>query len=371
MRNAVPSPGAQHASEPTGAGIAIRYEHSRQFLPILAQLGVSLLISTYQAGKLAVIGVDQGQLKLSFFDFQRAMGLAVKPGWIAVGTRNFVWVLRNAPQIAPQLEPVGRHHGCFLVRKAYVTGEIQCHEMAWSGADVWVANTLFSCLCTVDEAFSFVPRWCPPFISALAAEDRCHLNGLAMCDAQPRYVTAMAETDTPSGWRADKLRTGCLIDVPSGQTIARGFAMPHSPRIYDGKTWLLDSGRGLLVQVDPASGRVQTVASFPGYTRGLTFLGSYAFVGLSRIRETAVFGGVPIAANRGDLQCGVGVVDLTSGRVLAFLKFTSVVDEIFDVQVLPGMPWPALSGPFPDADGEATIWNLPDPQSAEGLRRRA
>ena len=347
--------------EPTPPSLLVKYEHSRHFLPLLSQLGASLAVSTYQAGKVVLIGCDRDQLKLSFHHFQRAMGLAVKPDCIAVGTRNLVWFLRNAPEIAPQLDPAGCHRGCFLARKSYVTGEIQSHEMAWVGDDLWVVNTLFSCLCTVHESFSFIPRWRPPFISALAAEDRCHLNGLALVDGQPRYVTVMAESDTPGGWREKKESSGCLIDVPSGQTVARGFAMPHSPRVYGGRLWLLDSGCGLLVQVDPATGKAEPVAEFPGYTRGLAFCGSLAFVGLSRIRETSVFSGIPIAAKRDELKCGVAVVDLPSGRVVAFLVFTSVVDEIFDVQVLPGMPWPALSGPFPDADNAQTIWNVAEP----------
>ena len=357
--------------EPASISLPVGYEHSRHFLPLLAQLRASLLVSTYQAGKVAVIGVDGNELKISFHHFQRAMGVAVKPGCIAVGTRNLIWFLRNAPEIAPQLEPKGRHRGCFLARKCYVTGEIQSHELAWVGDDLWVVNTLFSCLCTAHDSYSFIPRWRPPFISALAAEDRCHLNGLALVDGQPKYVTAMAESDTPGGWREKKESTGCLIDVPSGQTVARGFAMPHSPRVYGGRLWLLDSGRGRLVQVDPATGKAELVAHFPGYTRGLAFCGSLAFVGLSRIRETSVFSGIPIAAKRDELKCGVAVVDLASGRVVAFLVFTSVVDEIFDVQVLPGMPWPALSGPFPDADNAQTIWNVAEPEVLRETRPKA
>ena len=52
-------------------------------------------------------------------------------------------------------------------------------------------NTLFSCLAGLDSRYSFVPRWRPPFISALAAEDRCHLNGLAMVDGDaPAFLVA-------------------------------------------------------------------------------------------------------------------------------------------------------------------------------------
>jgi uncharacterized protein (TIGR03032 family) len=249
-----------------------------------------------------------------------------------------------------------------------LTGAIHAHELAWAGDELWVVNTLFSCLCTLDEHYSFVPRWQPPFITALAAEDRCHLNGLALAPDQrgelaPEYVTALAETDTPAGWRPTKATGGCLIHVPTGRTVARGLAMPHSPRVHQGRVWLLDSGTGRLVVVNPETGSVDTVAELPGYTRGLALFESSAFVGLSRIRETSTFGGLPIAERRADLKCGIGIVDLRAGQLLAHLEFQSGVEEIFAVEVLRGIRFPAVSGPYPEADGVPTVWNAPAPEA--------
>jgi uncharacterized protein (TIGR03032 family) len=288
------------------------------------------------------------------------MGLAVKPDRIAVGARAQVWFLNSEPDLAGRVEPAGRHDACFLTRSSHFTGEIQAHELAWAGDELWLVNTAFGCLCTLDDRHSFVPRWRPPFISSLAAEDRCHLNGLAMAEGQPKYVTALAETDTPQGWRPNKVTSGCLIDVASGQTVARGFAMPHSPRVHRGRVWLLHSGAGQLVQVDPARGHVQTVTELPGYTRGLAMYDRFAFVGLSKIRETATFGGMPIADRRPELKCGVGVVDLTTGRLAAHLEFVNGVEEIFDVQVVQGVRCPALSGPYPTLDSAQPIWTVPE-----------
>jgi uncharacterized protein (TIGR03032 family) len=187
-----------------------------------------------------------------------------------------------------------------------------------------------------------------------------------MADGAPKYVTALGETDTPQGWRADKVHGGCLIDVASGQTVARGFAMPHSPRVHSGRVWMLHSGAGQLVLIDPGNGKAQTVAQLPGYTRGLALYDQYAFVGLSKIRETSTFGGMPIAARRPELKCGVGVVDLTTGRLAAHLEFLTGVEEIFDVQVVPGARCPALSGPYASLDGAAPIWTVPQPPPAGG-----
>jgi uncharacterized protein (TIGR03032 family) len=344
----------------------VRHEYTRNLPPLLSQLGISLLVSTYQAGKVVAVGVAQGELTLSYHNFERAMGLAVKPDGLAVGARAQVWFLRSSPDLAGQIEPAGRHDACFLTRSAHFTGEIQAHELAWAGDELWLVNTAFSCLCTLDGQHSFVPRWRPPFITALAAEDRCHLNGMAMADGAPKYVTALSETDTPQGWRPNKTTGGCLIDVASGQTVACGFAMPHSPRIHRGRVWMLHSGAGQLVLIDPARGKAETVTELPGYTRGLALYDRFAFIGLSKIRETSTFGGMPIAERRPELKCGVGVVDLGTGRLVAHLEFVTGVEEIFDVQVLAGARYPALSGPYPTQDGAAPIWIVPQAARPQG-----
>jgi uncharacterized protein (TIGR03032 family) len=337
----------------------IRHESTRSLPSLLSHLGVSLLVSTYQAGKVVSVGVSAGELTLSFHNFERAMGLAVKPGALAVAARAQIWLLPAASDLAARIEPAGRHDACFLTRSSHFTGEIQAHELAWGRDELWLVNTAFSCLCTLDGRHSFVPRWRPPFVTALAAEDRCHLNGLAMADGEPKYVTALAETDTPQGWRPDKVTSGCLIDVASSQTVARGFAMPHSPRIHGGRVWMLHSGAGQLVLIDLASGKAETVTELPGYTRGLALHERFAFVGLSKIRETSTFGGMPIAERRPELKCGVGVVHLGTGRLVAHLEFVTGVEEIFDVQVLPGARCVALSGPYANLDGAAPIWTAP------------
>lgn len=340
----------------------VRFEHSRHFAALLQQLGASLLISTYQAGKLVTVGTRRGALDLAFSNFERTMGVAVKPERVAIGAQSQVWFLRSAPDIAPKLEPAGAYDACYLTRSSHYTGDIQGHELAWSGDELWVVNTLFSCLCTLHADFSFVPRWRPVFISDLAAEDRCHLNGMALDQGKPKYVTAMAQSDSPRGWRPVKVTDGCLIDVERNAAVACGFAMPHSPRLHEGKVWLLDSGRGQLVRVNPENGTWDRVVDLPGYTRGLAFLGAFAFVGLSRIRETSTFGGVPIADNRDSLKCGVAIVDLRAGEAVASLEFKSGVEEIFDVQVLPNTRLPAVSGPHAAAEGGRSIWIVPQPE---------
>jgi len=342
----VKSPDESPARLSPAAPVAVefRYTQTDSFVALLHRLGASLLVSTYQANKLLAVRAGRGGLSTLVRTFDKPMGLAVAGGRLALGTRKEIWFLRNAPDIAPRVEPAGTHDACFVPRSAHVTGDIAVHELAWAGEELWVVNTRFSCLCTLNPAYSFVPRWRPPFVTGFSADDRCHLNGLAVVDGRPKYVTALGEADTPHGWRADKPQGGCLVDVDSGEVITRGLSMPHSPRWHDGRLWLLESGTGRLVRVDPATGHRETIAELPGFARGLAMIGPYAFVGLSKIRPTSAMDGVPLAERREQLKCGVAVVDLHRGRVVAFLEFQSAVEEVFDVQLLPGLRFPEVMG---------------------------
>jgi uncharacterized protein (TIGR03032 family) len=352
-----------NANAPVTSVTEVRFEHSHDFPDFLAQLGVSLLVSTYQAGKVLVIGAGHGaerssKLNIAFHNFEQPMGLALSPKMLAIGTRRAVWFLSSARDLASRIEPTGRYDGALIARRAMFTGSIHCHDLAWCGDELWVVNTLFSCLCTLHPDYNFVPRWRPPFITTLAAEDRCHLNGMAADGREPKFVTVLGRTDAPGGWRPDKATSGCILSVSDGSVVAQNLSMPHSPRLFDNRLWVLDSGRGHLSVVDPASGKVEQAAAVPGYTRGLAFWGPYAFVGLSRIRETNVFGGLPIAAKRDELICGVGVIEWRSGRTVATFMLRSGVEEIYDVQVVPVRSL-ALSGPNPDVDGSPVVWVVP------------
>ncbi|MCW2992268.1 MAG: repeat-containing protein [Solirubrobacterales bacterium] len=316
----------------------------------LAQLGASLLISTYQTGKLVCARVREGELNTHFRNFDKPMGVAVAPGRIALGTRTEVWDLRDMPEAAPKVEPAGTHDACFLPRNRHVTGDIAVHDLGFAGGELWIVATAFSCLATLDAHHSLVPRWTPPFITRLAPEDRCHLNGMAIDDDRVTHVTALGRTDEPGGWRDGKATGGVLIDVASSEVAVGGLSMPHSPRWHDGRLWLLESGQGALCAVDLASGSVERVAELPGFTRGLAFAGDVAFVGLSQVRESSTFGSLPLVERLAERQCGVWMVHLGTGDVVGFLRFEDLVQEIFDVALLPGTRWPEIAEP----DGPTT-----------------
>jgi len=349
-------------SDPAAAATptACPYEHSDNLVEVLGQIGGSLLITTYQAGCVAAMGVSRGSIFVSLHHYERAMGLAVAPDRVAIGGGPQIWFLQSMPELARWIEPAGKFDSCYVTRSSHVTAEIHSHEMGFSGVQLWFVNTLFSCLCTLHPRLSFLPQWKPSFVSAMAPEDRCHLNGMALEHGRPRYVTALGQTDTAQGWRQVKANGGCLIDVPGNAIVAHGLSMPHSPRLHQDRLWMLDSGTARLVTVDPNSGALETVAVLPGFTRGLSFAGPYAFVGLSRVRESATFGDLPIAPKRDRLKCGMAVVELASGNVVSLFEFKEGIHEIFAVEVLAGTTCPAISGPFVDKDNTQPIYTMPD-----------
>lgn len=337
------------AAEPgSTAAPAFVVTTSRQFPSWLADTGGSFAISTYQSGKVILIGTNKQAGRLSIFErtLERPMGIAFRDSRLAVASMiqitSFVDAARGTPGAAG-------YDALFVPQSATYTADLDVHDIAFDadGGLVFV-NTLFSCLATTSETHSFKPLWKPPFVSRLAPEDRCHLNGMAMRDGRPAYVTCVAETDVADGWREHRTGGGIVIDVASGEVVCRGLSMPHSPRLHEGRLWVLNSGAGEVGTVDLASGRFEPLAFCPGYLRGLDFIGPYALVGLSEPRENRTFAGLPLqdrlAAAKVGPRCGVFVIDTRTGDVAHWLRFEGVVSELFDVAALPGLARPMMIG---------------------------
>lgn len=347
--------GATNAERRRRAALARsrRSVHTPAVPELLRQLGASLLVSTYQSGHVIVVRHDGEGLNTHFRSFPSPMGMAIDRNLLALGTKTGVWVYQNQPSVTGRLQPPGKHDACFMPRTHHVTGDIRVHDLAFSNGELWIVNTRFSCLSTLDGVHSFVPRWRPGFVSALAPEDRCHLNGLALVDGDVRYVSALGTTDTAGGWREDKADGGVVIDVPTGEIVAAGLSMPHSPRWYRGKLWILESGHGSIATIDPETGDVETIAHLPGFTRGIAFAGKYAFIGLSQVREH-LFGGLPLTEHLQERVCGVWVVDIEEGTIAGFLRFEGDVQEIYDVQ-LTAARFPEFVEPGADLTSDSFI----------------
>ena len=305
MGDAQPDPPREGSPE------TIRCDVSESFPEWLRAAGGSIALTTYQAGKVGMIGWDGRRVTLLFRDFPKPMGLDVDGPRMLLATQHRLIELGNDPLLAVEFlegQP-GRYDALYLPRVAHYTGDLNVHDVADGIDGPWMVNTRFSCLSVAGRDYSFVARWRPPFLSELVPEDRCHLNGLAMQGGRPRFVTALGETDAVGGWRAGKDGGGVLIDVEANQVVLRGLSMPHSPRFHEGGLYVLNSGAGELWRVELDSFRHQVVCNLPGYARGLGFAGHYALVGLSMIREKHVFGGLPVQTRHPALKCGVAVVE--------------------------------------------------------------
>lgn len=327
------------------------------FLNWLSQANGSLLITTYQAGKLLLVGWKDGQVTLLAREFTKPMGVTVAGERLALTTKHELLFFANARPLSYsylETQP-GRYDALYLPRSTYFTGDLNTHDLAFGQDSLWLVNTRFSCLASLSLDFSFVPRWYPAFISELVPEDRCHLNGLAMVAGKPKYVTALGESNTVSGWRDQKATGGIVIDVETDEIVWRGLSMPHSPRWHQGKLWLLNSGLGELWQIDPATWTHEVVCVLPGFGRGLALVGDYALVGLCQIRESNLFGDLPIQSRFEALTCGVAVVDLRRGQQVGLLEFPSGCRELYDIQFLAGTLRPNLLCPDQEAVREAFI----------------
>ena len=350
-------PAPQEPTDP--AADPLRSVHTNTFPQLLNQLGASVLVTTYQAGKLVVLREDGGLLNTHFRNMSKPMGLARDGGKLVIGCGIDIWEFHNVPALCGKLDESddypnnsAKHDACFLPRRSHCTGDIHIHEMAFvksqtekSPDELVFVNTAFSCLSKRSEQNSFEPIWRPKWIKQLSPGDSCHLNGLAARDGQVKYVTALGTTNEPGGWRENKRAGGLLLDVDSHEIIAQGLSMPHSPRWYNGKLWLLESGEGTIGTVDLATGKYESIAQFPGFTRGLSFIGPLAFVGLSQVRESAVLSGIPLVERLKEAEertCGVWVLNIETGETLGFCRFEEGVQEIFAVEVLPGVRFPDL-----------------------------
>lgn len=319
------------------------------FAAWLHAAGVSLALTTYQIGKVFLIGAEsEAALSVSERTFERCLGVAGdgQSGFVLAGL-NAIYRFGN---VVPQGQAFEGHDAVYVPQTAWFTGDVFAHDvaMAAAGRPVFI-NTLFSCLAAADDAASFRPAWRPPFVSALAPQDRCHLNGLAMDPAGlPRFASAAAETDTPRGWAENRVGKGVVIDIAANEVVCRGLSMPHSPRLHDGRLYVLNAGTGEFGLVDAAAGRFHALAFLPGFARGLALHGPYALIGLSLPRSNQVFAGLPLEdrlkAERIEPQCALVVVEIASGRAMHWLRLGGVVRELYDVALLPQARRPMLVG---------------------------
>jgi uncharacterized protein (TIGR03032 family) len=328
----------------------------------LAANGIGFAFTSYQSGIVFFVGTrPEGGLSIHQAGFPRAMGLSTQHQRIYLASHAQIWRLEN--MLRPGEFANEQYDVCYVPRNAQTTGDVDAHEIAIepSGRIVFV-NTAYSCLATLDMVHGFKPIWQPSFITKLAPEDRCHLNGLAMEDGQAKYVTAVSRSDSVNGWRDRRGEGGIIIDVPSNKVLTNQLSMPHSPRVHNGQLYALNSGRGHLVRIDRDTGATEDIAFLPGFMRGLAFHNNHAFITLSLPRD-ASFAGLDLEneleKRDADAWCGIQVIELSTGNVVQWLRLDGAIKELFDVGILPEVRCPLAVSPL--APEMVTTVTMADP----------
>ncbi|MBQ4851586.1 TIGR03032 family protein [Pseudoalteromonas sp. MMG012] len=336
---------------------------------ILAQLGISLLATSYHSQRLIIVRSQVGKLETKLKAFPRPMGLYADDNRITLGTLNQVidfqrtdkgrrdisrgefdsyealpkkqqdnalgGIAEFREQWELQIQSVKESDSLFMERATLSTGMINIHDIGWGNDGLWVVNSMFSCLCKLSPNHSFVAAWTPSFISELKPDNRCHLNGMAMLDGAPRYATAFSESDTAEGWRDELGSHGVLIDVVENKIVKSGISMPHSPRCHLDKVYYCASGDGAIHVYDPEVGTARVLAELPGFTRGMTFFGDLMIVGTSTLRASdAEFNFKGNERLLEESQCGVWLLDINTGKVISRLTFSGDVKQIYDIAIV-------------------------------------
>ena len=334
----------------------VEYSVSHGLARRLRQLDISLAFTSYQSGLLYFVGRNgSGGINVHQVGMPKPMGLCRDSGGGLTLAADFQ-IMRFQNVLEADQRVNGTFDACYVPRSVHVTGRLDAHDIGvdGDGRPVFV-NTRFNCLATVSQRHSFEPLWTPSFISGLVDEDRCHLNGLAMEDGRPRYVTAVSRSDTIDGWRDRRVDGGIVVDVDSNEVIADGLSMPHSPKVHDGALWLLNSGTGELGVIERGKrgrkGRFQPRAFCPGFVRGLAFHRNFAFVGLSKPRYKR-FEGLALddRLKQADSEpwCGIQIIDLSSdtgGTCVDWFRIDGRIAELYDVEVIPGFACPMAVAP--------------------------
>lgn len=318
--------------------------YSSSFPKFLYQEHISIVFSTYQAGKVLFISSVNGKtLNLYAKNFERPMGIANKSGKLAIAHKSKIDLFSSSNILATGFPSKKNYYDkIYVPQLTYNTGMADIHEIEWGNNELWAVNTAFSCLCQMDEYYSFIPKWKPDFISQIVPEDRCHLNGLAMKNDKPKYVTAFDTTDIRDGWRNDNVNTGIIIDVETNRIIADQLPMPHSPICDEnGNLFFLLSATGEVIKYDFSQKKYSTISQADGFLRGLDLYRNYLIVGMSELRKSSkAFSNISDRIKTG--TAGINIIDGFTGEHIAKITFTEYIKEIFDVRVLQKTNRPAI-----------------------------
>ncbi|HNW98364.1 MAG TPA: TIGR03032 family protein [Bacteroidales bacterium] len=348
---------------------AFQCTYNTEVVELLSRLNCSLVISTYQAGKIIFLSPQKnGSMVQLPRTFSKPMGIAVNTdnSKIAIACKDEIIVFSNSSKLGFHYPAKPKTYDAFFTpRLTYHTGNVDIHDLLWGNEKLFAVNTLFSCIVTFDDNYNFTPYWKPPFISKLVSEDRCHLNGMILIDGEPRYTTSFSNSDTFQGWRENITKSGILFDIKKNETIIENLPMPHSPRMINGEIYLLLSATSELVKINIEKRNYEVIAKMNGFVRGMAHYNDYLFIGLSKLRKSSsTFSKLEIAEK--PMNTGVCILQLSTGKIIGELIYNTSVEEIYDVHVLPNITRPNILNTIrPEykmglSIPGSTFWSLPE-----------
>ncbi|WP_320033518.1 TIGR03032 family protein [Halarcobacter sp.] len=309
---------------------------SYSFSRILHELNSTLVISTYQAEKVIFLSAQSSNQLIQLpRTFTSPMGLAYDRNKLAIATKTNIITLSSIEKQV-LLKKQNKYDAYFIPTASFYTGYSHLHDIAFGKDKLFAVNTNFSIVGTVNIDFNFTPYWKPNFIKNINGGDQCHLNGLAMENGEPGYVTAFSTTDEPKGWKNTDFKQGVLINVKTNKIVQKNLNIPHSPRFYKNKIYFLESAKSKLNEYNPMTGETTTVIELNGFARGMDIIEDIAFIGISKIRpSSSIFNNLKYENN--DYYAGVVAVNLQTKKIVGKIEYLNDVNEIYDIKILPNI----------------------------------
>ena len=334
---------------PAASPQPLRSKHTANFPGLLTQLGISLLVSTYQAGKLVILRAEGEHINARFRDFSRPMGLAADRTRLALGTAHGIEQFRNLPAVCRHLEPPGRQDACYLPRATHVTGDIDIHELAWLGDELWFMKSTQLPVCVHLTTFtvSFPAggrRSSPPWLRRIAAT--------SMAWAWLRVRTALCRSAMSLPWpRPTRHKDGGLTRK-TAESSSKCRAARSWPAVSRCRTrpagWASGCGCWNRARAASASSIWRPAATkpspnYPGSRAAWIFMAISHLSGCRRCAKVLFSAAFPSPSTPWpNAIAASGSWTSATDSSIAFLRFEDAVQEVFAVQVLPGVRCPEV-----------------------------
>ncbi|WP_462157484.1 TIGR03032 family protein [Pseudoalteromonas sp. GB56] len=316
--------------------MSFEFTYSKNIPELMRRLNISVMFTTYQADRVVLLNSSDSGLKCLVRYFPRPMGIALNDDLLAIAMKDQVTTFKQSSKLAFEYpNKPGQYDSIFFPLSVHFTGKIDAHDVSFSNEGLVVVSTAYNCISKVGGTFGFEPLWKPDFIDEVFPTDKCHLNGMAIDEnGELALATAFSETNVYFGWKQTN-QNGLLFDLRNNTVVCRDLQMPHSPRVFNGDIYLLESLAETLVRIDRETGMKEVLYKFTGFARGMNLIGKYAFIGISKFREESLRN-LSINIDNSNVVPSIVVFDLSKNTVIGEIQFHSDIEEIYDVVCVKG-----------------------------------